>query len=276
MDNQNEKNEQYYNTNKARWDELADLHFEDSDYDIKGFLVGNTSLHDLELKEMGDVKGKKLLHLQCHFGMDTLSWARLGADVTGVDFSDKAIANADKLAELSNLKGKFVVSNIMDLEKNLDGKESYDIVFTSIGVLGWLADIKRWAEVIAYYLKPGGKFYIAESHPMAQIFDDEDESVLKPRYNYFYNAEPDYGEFGNSYAIGDRQLKNKGEYWWSHTVADIINALIDAGLRIEFFREYPYVYWKMLPFLEKRGERYYMPDSYTQIPMTFTLQALKE
>ena len=274
MDNKN--NNKYYDTNKARWDELAELHFEDSDYDVKGFLEGNTSLMDLEIKDMGDVKGKKLLHLQCHFGMDTLSWARLGAEVTGVDFSEKGIANAKKLAELSNLDGKFVASNIMDLEENLDGKSSYDIVFTSYGVLGWLSDMKRWAEVIAFYLKPGGKFYIAETHPVGGIFDDEDENVLKPRYNYFYSSEPEYGEYGNSYAIGDRQLKNKGEYWWSHTVSDIINSLIDAGLKIEFFREYPYLCWKMLPFLEKRGKLHYMPDKYPQIPMTFTIQAVKE
>lgn len=130
--------------------------------------------------------------------------------------------------------------------------------------------------MVAYYLKPGGKFYIAESHPVGQIFDDEDLKELKPRYNYFYDSEPEYGEYENSYAIGDRQLKNKGEYWWSHTISDIINALIAAGLIIEFFREYPYVCWKMMPFLEKRGKLHHMPDKYPQIPMTFTIKAVKE
>ncbi|MHA1187498.1 MAG: class I SAM-dependent methyltransferase, partial [Candidatus Heimdallarchaeota archaeon] len=158
-------NEKYFEANKKMWNEFAKEHFktESNHYNVREFLEGKTTLRKYELEEVGDVKGKKLLHLQCHFGLDTLSWEREGAIVTGVDFSDEAIKLAKQLNKQANLKGDFILSNVYDLPNVLN--EKFDVVYTSVGVLCWLNDLKKWAEVIAYFLKSGGIFYIHDGHP---------------------------------------------------------------------------------------------------------------
>ncbi|MFW9923582.1 MAG: class I SAM-dependent methyltransferase [Candidatus Thorarchaeota archaeon] len=265
----------YYEENKKAWDEFAVIHYNSDNYNVKEFLAGQTTLKTYELKELADVKGKNLLHLQCHFGLDTLSWAREGAIVTGVDFSSDAIDIARKLTTKANLQATFIQSNIYDLEKNLSKK--FDIVYTSIGVLCWLHDLKRWAEIISHFLKSGGIFYIAEIHPFSMVFDEESKNDLKVKYDYFHNPTPMEFDIHGSYAVPDAETVQKKEYEWSHSLSDIINSIIQAGLKIEFLNEYPFTCYEAFPFAKKEENGYWYLQNITgQIPLLFTLKAIKE
>ena len=178
-----EKN--YFDSNKELWNKKTAIHKNSDFYDLKGFMNGNNTLKDIELKELGNVKGKNILHLQCHFGLDTLSWARLGADVTGIDFSDEAISTAKQINKEAKLDAEFICSNVYDLKAKLNKK--YDIVFTSYGVIGWLPDLNRWADIINYFLNPGGVFYMVEFHPVLWMMDDDFKQI---KYSYFPHLFP--------------------------------------------------------------------------------------
>ena len=177
--------DEFLKSNKELWNAWTRMHVKSKFYDVEGFKAGRSSLDKIEL-ELGEVRGKSLLHLQCHFGMTTLSWARVGARGTGADFSDEAIREANELAISTGLKANFVCSNIYDLPNALSGQ--FDFVFTSHGVLGWLPDLNAWGQVIAHFLKPGGTFYVVEAHPTAYIFDEENPSDLLVRYSYFHTS----------------------------------------------------------------------------------------
>ena len=269
----------YIDENQKRWDELADIHFTGEFYNVKEFRKGGISINQLERDEIGEVKDKKLLHLQCHFGKDTLSWARLGAKVTGIDFSPRAIKLAEQLKKEINMNAKFIQSdiyNLRNIDPNLLSPNSFDIVYTSHGSIYWLPDLTEWAKIIEYYLKPGGIFYIADGHPTGCIFDDEHPDELKIRYPYFHQQEPLKFEEEGSYADENAKLENKTEYGWVHDMGEIVNSLIDAGLTIEFLHEFPSVSWKSLPFLEEREDGwFYLPENYPQIPLTLTIKAYK-
>jgi SAM-dependent methyltransferase len=175
--------------NRALWNEWTPIHVRSAFYDVDGWRSGRRDLLPLLVDEVGDVAGKDLLHLQCHFGLDTLSWARRGARATGVDFSERAIEQARDLAAATGLDARFVVSDVVELPASLEG--DFDVVFTSLGVLSWLPDVPRWAEVVAHFVRPGGFFYIAEAHPFAWAFDDEDTATeLRLRYHYWPSQEP--------------------------------------------------------------------------------------
>jgi SAM-dependent methyltransferase len=264
---------EYLDANKAHWDDMVEPHARSEFYDVEGFKKGRSTLDKIELEGVGEVKGKSLLHLQCHFGMDTLSFARLGAEVTGVDFSPKAIKLARSLACELGLKAEFVCSDIYDLPNQLSGQ--YDIVFTSQGVLCWLPDLARWAQVIAHFLKLGGFFFIQESHPFSHIFDDENPQDLRIRYPYFL-AEPMRFEGENSYAVSHFETRNPVSYEWMHPLSEIINSLIAAGLTIERLDEYPFVFYKMYPFLEKGKDGFWrLPGGREDVPLMFSLRARK-
>ena len=267
--------DEYMNTNKELWDKLAKIHHDSDFYDVKGFLEGKQTLYPIEVDELPDLSGKKLLHLMCHFGMDTLSLARLGASVTGVDFSSEAIDLATSLADAAGIDAKFVCANVYDAAKMLD--EKFDVIFTSGGVLTWLPDLEKWAEVIASCLKQGGFFYIREFHPFGYIFDDED-SVTKPsvRYPYFQGKKPLMFEDEGSYADKDAKTGKMRTYEWNHPISRIINALIKADLRIDFFNEFNYSSYKALPFLiEGEAGRWYLPENRDSVPMMFSIKATK-
>ncbi|MFX1313013.1 MAG: class I SAM-dependent methyltransferase [Promethearchaeota archaeon] len=269
-------NEKYFKANQKMWDEFAKEHFqiENENYNVKAFLEGKTSLRKFELKEMGNVKSKTLLHLQCHFGLDTLSWAREGAIVTGVDFSGEAIRLAKLLANEANLAGKFIQINLYNLPKVLFKR--FDIVYTSIGVLCWLNDLKMWAEIIAHFLKSGGFFYIAERHPVSKMFDHEHQEELQLKYDYFHRSEPTKFVAKGSYASNNSHMDPHKEYEWDHSLSDIINSLIQAGLKIEFFNEYPFHPYKFYAFMEQDSNGYYrLKNQKAEIPLFFTLKASK-
>jgi len=175
LDKVNKKAEK---ANQVFWDEIAPVHYKS--YDIEKLKQGKSLIDKIQKKEMGDVKGKSLLHLQCHIGTDSLSWVLEGAQVTGVDFSGESIKIANELKSALGLKAWFIESNIYDLPDTL--KEKFDIVYTSQGVLTWLKDIKEWGKIISNHLKPGGIFYIMETHPLFYIFDDDKQVELKIKY----------------------------------------------------------------------------------------------
>ena len=243
-------------------------------YDVPGFKAGKEQLQPIELRELGDVRGKSLLHLQCHFGLDTLSWARHGAHVTGIDFSDQAIAQAWSLAEELHIPGRFICCNLYDAPGRLD--EQFDIVFTSYGVLFWLPDLRRWAEIVAHFLKPGGVFYIVELHPFANIFEIDDVTDLQPAYPYFSGPEPQRFETHGSYAdpTADVHLE---EYGWDHPLSEVINALLSAGLHLEWVHEHPVSTYQRFPFMVRsdNGE-WRLPGKLDgMLPLLFSIRATK-
>jgi 2-polyprenyl-3-methyl-5-hydroxy-6-metoxy-1,4-benzoquinol methylase len=265
-------NQNYMENNRKLWNEWVPIHVNSRFYNVDRFIEGANSLNALELGEMGDVEGKNLLHLQCHFGMDTLNWARLGAHVTGMDFSEAAIEQANQLAGRCNLDGRFICCNIYDLPQNLLGQ--YDIVYTSYGVLAWLPDIALWAKIAASYVKPGGFFYIAEFHPFAMVFDD-DAANLQFRYPYF-DKQPIKFDVEGSYADREAKIQTKEEIGWNYTLSDIVNSLIENGLQIEYIHEFPYSVYQQLPFLVPDGNGLYnFPDGQHPIPLMFSLKAIK-
>jgi SAM-dependent methyltransferase len=208
---------EYMAANRALWDEWTGIHQRSEFYDVEGWKAGRRPLPDFVVDEVGDVTGRSLLHLQCHFGMDTLSWARRGARVTGVDFSERAIELASSLAAETGLEARFVQADVLELDKVLDGE--FEIVFTSFGVLGWLPDLRRWAGIVARFLRPGGAFYLAEFHPFSQVMDDEDAAAAPSlRYPYFPSPEPLAFPTRGSYADPDAEVSQPVEYGWVHSM----------------------------------------------------------
>jgi SAM-dependent methyltransferase len=200
--------------NRDLWNAWADAHVGSEFYDTAGFLAGRETIDRVELEGVGDVTGKSLLHLQCHFGQTTLSWARHGASVVGVDFSERAIALAGDLAGQLGLDARFICADVYDTLAHLDG-ERFDVVFTSYGAISWLPDLKPWAEVIAGALKPGGRFFIAEHHPFLWVFDDLSNDIVPTfRYRYFDTNALRCDEDG-SYAAPDSGIKAVS-YSWQH------------------------------------------------------------
>jgi SAM-dependent methyltransferase len=265
---------QQVESNRALWNKWTAVHLESDFYHVDTFKSGDNRIRDYEIAEVGDVTDKELLHLQCHFGLDTLSWARLGARVTGIDYSEAAIAAAQTLAKDVGIDAQFVHSNVYDLPNALDGE--FDIVYTSRGVLGWLPDLEAWAEVVARFMKPGGTFYITEAHPILWVFDDDESATeLRPRYDYFFKDALAFPVKG-SYADPEADVDHETEFGWDHTLSAIINSLLQQGLQLEFLHEFDFLDWPA-PFLVRSDEgRYVFPESQKgSIPLMFSLKATK-
>lgn len=226
--------EEYLRTNLKNWNERVAIHAEDvsDSYDIEGFLAGGSTLNDIEITELGDVSGKNLLHLMCHFGLDTLSWARRGARVTGVDFSPEAINLARSLAERSALDARFVCSDVSRLRTNLCGE--FDIVFASYGVLCWIPDIREFMQIASSFLRPGGIFCLVDGHPFLDILEWNDTNKeLQIQYSYFHQTEPDACVSTHSYTNITRKLTNTRTYEWTHhlsLIMDCFQVTTQAGL----------------------------------------------
>jgi SAM-dependent methyltransferase len=261
--------------NRALWDEWTGVHVASDFYDVAGFKEGGVRVRPYEIEEIGDVDRKDLLHLQCHFGIDTLSWARLGANVTGADFSEAAVERARALAEELGLRAAFVCSNLYELPANLDG--DFDVVYTSRGVLGWLPDLEGWAGVIEHFLRPGGTFYITEVHPFLQVFDDEEGvTQLRVRYHYFPRREPLVFPVRGSYADPDADIETPFEYGWQHSIGEIVTSLTSAGLSIDFLHEWPFLEWPSSPLEEHADGTWRLRrDQEGEIPLFFSLRATK-
>jgi ubiquinone/menaquinone biosynthesis C-methylase UbiE len=260
----------YFKANQLQWDARVAPHLDSDFYDMKGFLEGKTSLKNIELEGLGDVKGKKLLHLQCHFGQDTMSWARMGAQCTGVDFSQEGIAKARQLNAELGLDVTFIEANVYDLPKVLD--EKFDIVFTSYGTIIWLPDLDLWAKTIAHFLKDDGIFYIADFHPFLQLFNFEKQTI---EYDYF-NTRVYREEFSGTYADNEADLKGV-EYFWQHSLSETTNSLIANGLQIIDFQEFnysPYNCFSNMKEVEK--DKFVFGDFGVSLPHTFSIKAVKK
>jgi SAM-dependent methyltransferase len=281
-----ENYDQYFEANKVLWNQRTAVHKDSSFYDVAGFKAGVNTLTPIELNEVGDVKGKSLLHLQCHFGLDTMSWSRLGAKCTGIDLSDDAIKLAKELNEELKLDAKFICCNVYDLHPQ--NKESskvsppsgggdlewaaFDIVFTSYGTIGWLPDLDKWAEIISFYLKPGGIFYIAEFHPVIWMFDDEFTHI---KY-YYDNREVIVTENYGTYTNRKAHITGK-EYGWNHSISEVVNALIKQGLQIQQLNEFMYSpYPNFSNTVPGEDGQWHIKGMEGKIPMVYSVKAIKK
>jgi SAM-dependent methyltransferase len=266
---------EYTEANRRHWDECVPIHVRSDLYQVEAFKAGRSKLKGVERDELGDVRGKTLLHLQCHFGLDTLSWAREGAIVTGIDFSEPAIEQARALAAECGIEARFVLADVYSLPEKLEGQ--FDIVFTSYGALNWLPDIPRWARVATHFVKPGGIFYVVEFHPFVGIFDDRPGiNDLRVLYPYFPLEEPLSFDDDGTYADLGAHIENRRTYEWPHPVSEVLTALVDAGLRIEFLHEFPFTSFPQLPVMEPSGDgRYRLSKHDGSVPLLYSIKAGK-
>ena len=264
------KENNYIEINRKSWNNRVETHLKSEFYDVDNFMKGKTSLNSIELELLGDLKGKSILHLQCHFGQDTISLDRFGANVTGVDLSDQAIESAIKIAKQANSNVTFICCDIYDLPNHLD--KQFDIVFTSYGTIGWLPDIDKWAKIVSQFLKPNGQFVFVEFHPVVWMFDDNFEKI---DYRYFNSGAILESENG-TYA--DKTADISSEYvMWNHGLGEVINSLIKNGLEINHFKEYDYspynCFNKTIEFEPKKYRIEHLGD---KIPMVFSIIAKKK
>ncbi len=260
----------YFDANKDGWNKRTAIHKDSSFYNLNDFKKGSSSLNKIEMDELGDVKGKTLLHLQCHFGMDTLSWAREGAIVTGVDISDEAIQLAKELSAEIHVPANFVCCNVYDTSAHVP--EQFDIVFTSYGTIGWLPDLNPWAKMIAEKLKPRGIFYIADFHPTLWMLDD---AMEKLHYSYF-NDEVIVTEQTGTYADREAPISYK-EYGWNHPFSELFTALIQNGLSIVQFNEFSYSPYNCFANVEQGGDGMWrIKGMGDKMPMMYSIKAVKK
>ena len=270
--------DEYRTTNLANWNERVSGHMAPDGYGVDRLVDDAewiTAVVRHDSTKLGNVDGLRLLHSQCHIGTDTLSWAKLGATVTGLDFSPKAIAAARSIAERMGVDATFVETELYDAPQHINSM--FDLVYTSVGAICWLPDITMWAQVMAGFVKPGGRFWIRDSHPALMALDDtRDDEQLVVRFPYFHQPTPLNFSDAESYA-GSAKLENPDSYSWAHSVADVINALMDAGLTLERVEEYQHLDWQFLPFMEETNEgTWVLPESVRDnVPMQFSVLAQK-
>ena len=260
----------YIEKNKAAWNSRTDHHINSSFYDVDGFIKGQNSLNDIELNLLGNVKDKTILHLQCHFGQDSISLARMGAMVTAVDLSDNAINKAIELAKKTNTAAEFICCDIYDLPKHL--YKQFDIVFTSYGTIGWLPDLDKWAAVIVKFLKPGGKFVFAEFHPVVWMYDNDFE---RPAYTYAKSdpiIEVEHGTYADKSAPITTEMIT-----WNHSIAEVLTSLLQNGLEINSFEEFDYSPYNCFnKTIEFEPKKFRIEHFGNKIPMVYSLSATKK
>lgn len=262
--------DKYFQANKKIWNKRVAINFNSEFYSDEEFRKSKNSLNSIELNELGNIEGKNILHLQCHFGQDTLSLANLGAKVTGVDFSEEAIKKAEELSKEINIPAEFICSNIYDLKDNLN--EKFDMVFTSYGTIGWLPDIKNWAEIISHFLKPKGIFIIAEFHPFVWMLDNNFEKI---HYPYFHKEEPIEETIKGTYADRDSDIEMV-EYGWNHSLSDIMTSLMKEGLTIDVFKEFSYSPYNCFPNMQEVSKDKFEFEKFpSMLPLVYLIKAKK-
>lgn len=261
--------ERYIEVNRKLWNEKTVYHIESDFYNMQAFIEGQTSLKEVELDLLGDVMGMDILHLQCHFGQDSLSLARMGANVTGVDLSDVAIERAIAFNEQLGLNANFICSDVYALP-NVHQKQ-YDIVFTSYGVLGWLPDMQKWASVVAHFLKPGGKLFLVELHPVVWMFDNGFTHIQYP----YFNREAIVETLKGTYADREAPIELE-EIGWNHPLSEVLQSLVDAKLSIRHFEEYDFAPYDCLAnMVRTSNDRYQLKGMEGKLPLLYSLVVQK-
>ena len=265
--------------NRASWDERAPAHAASPDYARQQFIDDPSFLSAVvrfDVPLLGDIRGLRAVHLQCHIGTDTISLARLGATMTGVDFSPASVAEARHLSEETRAGVEFVEANVYDAVAALGGS-TFDLVFTGIGALCWLPSVSRWAAVVAELLAPGGRLFIREGHPMMWSLDEHRTDALVVRYDYFERPEPMVFDEQGTYVESDVQFQNTVSHVWNHGLGEIVTALLDAGMELTGLVEHDSVPWEALPGqMEMLADKEWrLRDRPWRVPHSYTLQAVK-
>lgn len=272
----------FLDANRAHWDELVAVHVASTGpdgYDVEALRRGERRLHAIEESELGPVEGLDVLHLQCHFGVDSLILAQRGARVTGLDFSPSAVRTARALAAELGLDARFVEGDLYAAPQLIDGR--FDLVYVTWGTICWLPDLPGWGRVAAHFLKPGGRFYFCDAHPAARVFDDSGEAAglplgtLRVHYPYFHGAEPTANTVTEDYADPTAEIRNQRSFEWEHSVSDVVNAVIGAGLGLEWLHEHDEIAWRLLPVLVPGNHgQYRWPDGFEpRLPLSLSLSA---
>ncbi len=259
----------YQEVNRSLWNNKVDAHLRSDFYDQASFMAGRNSLNDIELCLLGDLNDKKVLHLQCHFGQDSLSLARMGAKVTGVDLSDKAISVAKNLNVELGLDAQFIACDLYDLPNYLE--DQFDIVFSSYGTIGWLPDVYKWAKLIAQYLKPGGNFIFAEFHPVVWMFDDDFETLKYPYFNRGIIAENEEGTYADRSADLEQESLS-----WNHNLGEVLGALLQSRLQLRHFEEFDYSPYNCFKgTVENTPGKWRIQKMEDKLPLVYALKAEK-
>lgn len=257
----------FIETNRKSWNQRTQEHYGSEFYDVEGFLDGKSSLNEIETGLLGDIRGKKILHLQCHFGMDTISLSRMGAKVVGVDLSDQSIAKARLLAEKTNSDARFICTNIFDLPAFLT--DSFDIVFMSYGVISWYPDLNKLGSIVNHYLKPKGRFVLVEFHPVLWMFDAQFNKIESP-----YSREEPFITVSETYT----NAEEKGTYeevTWNHGLSKVLQGLLNNGLQINHFEEYDYSPFNLFGNMTEDKGKFRVGGMEKMIPILFSIEAEK-
>ena len=260
--------------NRANWDERVALHLRSRFYDVEGWLQDQPRPRGYEAEALGDVTGLRLLHLQCHFGLDTLAWARAGAKVTGLDFAPAAVEAARAIAQRAGLaeRAEFVCADVYDAVEAL-GRTDFDVVYVSLGALCWLPSVERWAAQVSALVAPGGRLYLHDGHPLAWALAGDRPEVVR---SYFEEAEPLVDDSGYTYTDAAAAVTNSRQYEWNHGVGETLSALVRHGLRLEWLVEHDWTVWPQFPWLVQTAEgTWRAPAGRPRLPLSFSLLATR-
>lgn len=264
----------YVAANRANWDDRVPIHIASRFYDVEKWLRERPGPRKRELEIVGDVSGLDVVHLQCHFGLDSLTFANAGSRVTGLDFSGAAIAEARSLAERAGLadRARFVEADVSRAAEVLS-PERYDLVYVSLGALCWLPSVSHWASQVSALLRPEGRLYLHDVHPLAWALADDD---LRVQHSYFEESEPYVDDVDVTYTDGEGRLTNTRAYEWNHSIGEIVTAVLDHGLRVVTLVEHDWTVWPRFPWLvETADHRWEAPQDQPRVPLTFTLAATR-
>lgn len=271
---------EYLELNRANWDDRVPAHVASADYAVQRFLDDPAFLSDVvrfDLPLLGDVSGLRGVHLQCHIGTDTISLARLGASMTGLDFSSAAVAEAARIAAAAGADASFVRADVYDAADALQ-PGSFDLVYSGVGALTWLPDIRRWGRVVADLLRPGGRLFIRDGHPMLLTLDVDGDGRLVVTDPYFETAEARVSDYAGTYVQTDAAIEHTVTHWWNHGIGETITALLEAGLTLTGLAEHDTVPWRPFPgetMVSAGGGEWRLAERPGRLAASFTIQAVK-
>ena len=267
--------DEHREANRTNWDDRVPAHLASEFYGVDDFIAGTRNLTqavDFDCAQLGDVRGRSLLHVQCHIGLDTLSWARLGASVTGVDFSERSIEAARDISRRSGVPGRFVLADVHEAPEVL--AETFDIVYASEGVLCWLPSVAAWARVVRRFTRPGGTFYIRDGHPVAHTLDLQRSDGQLVMVDPYFEGEAIRYEEPGTYTEAGVEIDHTVTYEWNHSLGEIVSALADEGFRVESLREYPFSGYQAQPEMVQGDDGWWrLPDRPERLPLLFGLKA---